>query len=98
MFLEYPKQLLATETLLLWYSSGNCMGNSWVPKHSSLQLINYKKMDKLNANIEQSNRNCMHFFLNAEHSTWFTKLQYVMLAINTTVNVSSGQMIFMHMH
>ena len=36
--------------------------------------------------------------LDKEHSTWFTKLPYVELAINTTVNVSTGHMPFMLVH
>ena len=33
--------------------------------------------------------------LDEEHSTWFTQLLYVELPINTTGNVSTGQMPFM---
>ena len=37
-------------------------------------------------------------FTDAEHSIWFTKLQYVELAISTIVNVSTNQIPFMLVH
>ena len=36
--------------------------------------------------------------LDEEYSTWFTKLPYVKLAINTTVHVSTGHTLFMLVH
>ena len=36
--------------------------------------------------------------MDKEHSTWFTKLPYFGLAINTTVNISTFQMLFILMH
>ena len=55
-------------------------------------------MDKLNANIEQSSRYCVH-------SCWMRNIVLGLpnchiseLAINTTVNVSTGQTPFMLVH
>ena len=36
--------------------------------------------------------------LDEEHSTWFTKLPFVKLEINITVNVSTGHTPFMLVH
>ena len=36
--------------------------------------------------------------MDEEHSTWFTKLQYIELAINTTIDVSTGHILFMLVH
>ena len=92
--LEYTKQLEVAETHVLWCSSGNRFGNSWVQKYFIPLLTIYKVMDKLNTNIEQSSRYCMHSFWMRNIVLGFTELSYVELAISTTVNVSTGQMIF----